>query len=144
MVKLWQVHKLTPGSRSPFDYRDHTEAELDFILEMTALDHPDQGVFIRAGQAPKISKSKLAAAWERVLVGKAHREMIEKWVPPAIANLLKVRWSKQVAPQPVFRPGPAAGSHGAGGPDLNRYTKPGNAVGGEHRPPGEGLQKPRK
>ena len=91
--------------RSPFELLDHTEAELDFILEMFAQDNPDRGKFFRTGQEDPPSRAEVEAAWERVLVGRAHHEMMSKFLPEALREALR-NFDRRSKPQ--FKMGPAA------------------------------------
>jgi hypothetical protein len=64
---------------SPFsrDLLNHTEAELDFILEMYAADHPEKFKFTRPGEEQR-SKAEVRAAWDRVLTGAAQSHALPK------------------------------------------------------------------
>ncbi len=143
MRKLWQVSQIL-GSRSPFDLLDHNEAQLDFILEMYAEDNPDRGTFIRANNQPPLSAAKLAAAWERVLVGDAHRARMERYTPPALAA--KLRDLAKGPPKPVIRRGPAAkdAKYEAPGSTVHRPEGAGHAQGGEPQFRGKAVQPPRR
>ena len=71
--KVWQAAKIQ-GHRDPFGKKllDYTVAELDFVLEMEALDKPDEYVFERGGIASNnahVPHNK--AAWASVLRGTA-------------------------------------------------------------------------
>ena len=62
------------GHRNPFGKAllDYTEAELDFVLEMEALDNPKTHVFQRGGVATDGSHIPvLKAAWASLRSGKA-------------------------------------------------------------------------
>lgn len=83
----------------------HTEVQLDFILEMYALDHPKEARFLRPGKAEPLPSSAIAAAWTRVLDGSALHEMMGKYLPPqALLDKLKNR-SKVMKPRMVKGPG---------------------------------------
>jgi hypothetical protein len=58
------------GHRNPFGkaLRDYTIAELDFVLEMAAIDNPDQYTFSRGGTPAGRSDAPVAmAGWMSVL-----------------------------------------------------------------------------
>ncbi len=75
--KVWRVSQILQMSPFPGDLIDHTEAELDFVLEMYAADHPDQYRFTRNNGAPApLTESERLAAWDRVLVGKAKDKIL--------------------------------------------------------------------
>lgn len=82
LQKLWLASKVI-GKISPFspELMNLTAMQLDFILEMDILDNPDHGTFLRSGQTTLLSGAELAAAWERVLVGKANDEMMRERMP---------------------------------------------------------------
>ena len=113
--KLWQVSRIL-GSRSPFDQDllAHTEAQLDFILEMYAGDNPEAAKFTRPGQSSTdISQAKLDAAWERVLVGSAKAAMMKGRMPSAaVQEILRQRQERIDAMKrhsvPHIRMGPGA------------------------------------
>lgn len=48
---------------------------------MYALDHPDQGKFVRPGARKDMTDSVVAAAWDKVLEGNARHEMMAKRMP---------------------------------------------------------------
>ena len=52
---------------------EHTQAELDFILEMGAKDEPDRFVFLRNGRDSRHDASEAAAAWAAVAANDAQR-----------------------------------------------------------------------
>lgn len=71
--KLWQAAKIQ-GHKNPFGKAllDHTVAELDFVLEMEALDNPKGYVFKRGGVSSDGSHVPEAkAAWASALRGSA-------------------------------------------------------------------------
>lgn len=61
------------GHKNPFSdtLLNLTEAQLDFILEMESIDHPDQLTFSRSGDAPV---TEVKAAWDSVLRGPAKQD----------------------------------------------------------------------
>jgi hypothetical protein len=78
--KLWQVSRLL-GDRSPFDpyILEHNEAQLDFILEMYALENPRRARFIRPGQVTEgLKRSQSQARWVDVLRGPALQEWLSR------------------------------------------------------------------
>ena len=68
---MWLASKIQ-GHRNPFGkpLTEYNHAELDFILEMSAIDDPESYVFHRGGDVP-LSPSQVSAAWFKVLRGKA-------------------------------------------------------------------------
>ena len=56
----------------------HTAAELDFILEMGARDDPDRFSFMRGGRDERRAVPEIAAAWTKVLKGKALEKRLEQ------------------------------------------------------------------
>lgn len=61
------------GHRNPFGkpLADYTTAEMDFVLEMAALDEPDRWTFVRDGQRAGASDvPKARAEWHGVLGGR--------------------------------------------------------------------------
>lgn len=62
------------------------EAELDFCLEMYALDHPKEFKFERPGQVTA-TDSEIRAAWDQVLDGAA-REARQPKMPSAVLKRL--------------------------------------------------------
>jgi hypothetical protein len=72
-LKLWQASKIQ-GHRNPFgkSLLDYTVAELDFVLEMAAIDSPKEYVFKRGEIASDGSHVPAAkAAWVNALRGGA-------------------------------------------------------------------------
>lgn len=67
MVSVIQGHK------NPFrdEIIDLNEAQLDFILEMESIDHPDQLSFKRGSGA---AEPEIKAAWDSVLRGPAKQD----------------------------------------------------------------------
>lgn len=65
---------------SPFsrDLLDLNEAQIDFILEMQAIDDPEHFQFTRTANPKMPSQSEVAAAWERVLIGKAKTGFLDR------------------------------------------------------------------
>ena len=97
---------------SPFslDLLSHTEAQLDFILEMYALDNPERGTFVRAGVEKSMTPVQEAVAWEAVLVGKAHDAMMAPMMPSE-ATLGVLRQMERMS-KPQMRMGPGAKGKG--------------------------------
>jgi hypothetical protein len=63
---------------------NHTEAQLDFILESYAIDNPDDFKFIRSGEEEALPDHMQKAALESVLVGRAHADFMKSFMPPKI------------------------------------------------------------
>lgn len=60
----------------------HNEAQLDFILEMYSIDHPDQLKFERPGRKdPGIQQTEEKVGWANVLIGKALEAYMNKHMP---------------------------------------------------------------
>lgn len=53
---------------------------MDFILEMYALDHPEELEFVRGGVRP-LNEAETAAEWETRLLGRARDAMLEPMLP---------------------------------------------------------------
>ena len=72
--KLWLVAKIQ-GHKNPFspELLRLNVAQIDFVLEMAALDEPDKYHFQRAGRAPA-PKPETTAAWFDALKGDARRK----------------------------------------------------------------------
>lgn len=62
---------------------NHTEAQMDFILEMHALDNSDEFKFIRPGVSEKLTSAESKAAWEQRLLGKAKDSFMRPNMPSA-------------------------------------------------------------
>lgn len=67
--KLWLASKIQ-GHRNPFGkpLTEYNVAQLDFILEMAALDEPDRYSFTRQSETTTTQPQALAA-WSDVLIG---------------------------------------------------------------------------
>lgn len=48
----------------------HTEAQLDFVLEMYSADHPDEFKFMRGSEKEPLTRAEILAEWEKKLIGK--------------------------------------------------------------------------
>jgi len=60
----------------------HNEAQLDFILEMYATDHPDQLKFERVGRKdPGILHTEQQVGWANVLTGRALENYMRRRMP---------------------------------------------------------------
>ena len=70
---------------SPFDpaLKEHTEPQLDFILEMHALDSNGEFTFIRPGVETPISSPASKAEWEQRLLDKAKTDFMAPRMPSA-------------------------------------------------------------
>lgn len=93
---------------SPFDPEllNHTEAQLDFILEKYATEDPRRGTFTRHGKPKPVPQSRIDAAWSKVLVGKANHAMMAGKLPSDA--VLKALREMHAYSKPVFKVGPAA------------------------------------
>lgn len=60
---------------------NHTEAQIDFILESHANDFPDEFKFVRSGEEEPLSDSEYRAALESVLIGSAREEFLKNLMP---------------------------------------------------------------
>lgn len=78
---MWRISRIL--NTSPFDPKllDHTEAELDFILESFALDNPEEFRFVRPGETDKPTPAELHAAMESVLLGTARDSFLAQFMP---------------------------------------------------------------
>lgn len=91
--------------QSPFspDLLKHNEAQLDFILEMYATDHPKEMTFVRPGKVGPAEMPRVAKRWADVLRGKALAEFMAKRMPSeAVLKVLRAR-SQAGAVRPVVR-----------------------------------------
>lgn len=104
MVKLWQASRISGGS--PFNYLDHTRAELDFILEKFAEENPKNGTFIRPGKVAPKSGASVLAEWSQVLVGRAKDAMMSAFTPSKAVLEAAARLSGRM--RPTIVKGPAA------------------------------------
>lgn len=83
--KLWMVSRVLNTSPFSPDLLNHTEAQLDFILEMHAADNPDDFRFVRPGMVTPLPSPEAKAEWERRLIGTAHDRYMHKRMPSAAA-----------------------------------------------------------
>lgn len=60
----------------------HTEMQLDFILEMHALDNPKEFIFERSGNIKPLSEQETLAQWDKVLIGKSWKGFFAGMLPP--------------------------------------------------------------
>jgi hypothetical protein len=65
------------GHRDPFGKKlsEYTTAQLDFVLEMAAVDEPERWVFQRGGEDRKAHAESLAK-WRDALAGRALMEVL--------------------------------------------------------------------
>ena len=78
---------------------EHTAAELDFILEMGALDDPDRYTFLRGGRDLRRAASETRAAWFSVSAGSALAKLMEQdGVADAQRRLAEYRRQQGIAP----------------------------------------------
>lgn len=73
---------------------------------MYAAENPKEGKFVRAGTKPDIAMSTIQAAWERVLVGDGHREMMNTTMKMSDALRERLKTVNQTW-KPVIIAGPA-------------------------------------
>jgi hypothetical protein len=71
------VASVVQGHRNPFGktLAEHTVPELDFVLEMAAIDDPERWTFTRGG-ADKVVRSEAMSRWRDSLAGKALIELM--------------------------------------------------------------------
>lgn len=89
--KLWRASRIL--DLSPFDPQllAHTEPQIDFILEMYAIEHPKEFRFRRAGKLDEgIAVSIAQRDWANVLIGDALRKYLGERMPSA-AVLSRIR-----------------------------------------------------
>lgn len=90
--KLWEVSRIL-GNRSPFDpyILEHTEAQLDFILEMYAKDNPRTRRFVRPGRIEDGTREVMVTkGWADVLTGAALARFMRKRLPSeAVMGMLR-------------------------------------------------------
>jgi len=92
--------------KSPFDPEllNHTEPQLDFILEMYSAEHPAELKFTRPGKPdPELEKIQSQIGWVDVLTGKALDDYLKPRLPSE-ATLEKLR--NTVDSSAVVRMGP--------------------------------------
>jgi hypothetical protein len=70
---------------SPFDSKllNHTNSQLDFILENYAAENSDKFTFVRPGVETLSSSSEISAAWEKRLIGRARDSYLKPKLPSA-------------------------------------------------------------
>jgi hypothetical protein len=84
---------------------DYTVPELDFVLEMAALDEPDRWKFTRVGQEPQTLGAGMIG-WREVLAGEALREFDERTGKArAMQGLARARARTRRNPTGGMRPG---------------------------------------
>lgn len=68
---------MVQGHRNPFGkpLAEHTVPELDFVLEMAALDDPERWKFERAGDG-SVPRSDAMSRWRDSLAGRALTELM--------------------------------------------------------------------
>jgi hypothetical protein len=109
--KLWQVATIQ-GHHNPFlpDLLALNEAQLDFILEMWAVDNPKRGRFVREGKSPGMTEAKARARWADVLRGPALAAYLAQHMPSqAVLQRLRNAGTRRVRPmvrQPAKPPVP--------------------------------------
>ena len=105
MRKLWRTSQVLKVPLFGPDLFAYNEAQLDFILEMYALDHPDEGTFVRPGEEKPLTPVQLAVQWESVLVGRARDAMMAPMMPSE-ATLAALRRMDRLS-RPTVQAGPA-------------------------------------
>ena len=68
---------------SPFspELLQHTEPQLDFILEMYSKDHPDEYEFVRPSKPKPLPSAEILAEWERRLLKQAQEAFWANLLP---------------------------------------------------------------
>ena len=79
--KLWRCSQILHKSPFDEDVLRHTEAQLDFILEMYAADHPDEFKFTRGSDPQPLTRAEMLAAWEGRLLGQEHERFLMPKMP---------------------------------------------------------------
>ncbi|MDA8249169.1 MAG: hypothetical protein M0Z28_08315 [Rhodospirillales bacterium] len=100
--KLWQAAKIQ-GHKNPFGKAliDYNPAELDFVLEMEALDNPREFRFEREGVASDGShNAAVRAAWASALTGRSLAQSLSGIAFDAVA-----RWRARRGGQGGLKPG---------------------------------------
>lgn len=90
---------------SPFnpDLLNHNEAQLDFILEMYASDHPKEMTFVRPGKPNPAQGPQIAKQWADVLRGEALAQFMGARMPSAeVMKVLRAR-TQASAVRPIVR-----------------------------------------
>jgi hypothetical protein len=80
---------------------DHNEAQLDFILEMYARDHPRELRLVRPDRLDaKAASSVNAAAWANVLSGSSYDNYMKDFLPSeaVLSRLRRVQPTVRVHP----------------------------------------------
>lgn len=103
------------GHKNPFspELLALNEAQLDFILEMESIDHPDELTFRRGGEEPI---SNVRAAWNDVLRGKARLDYYGDSLVAALRRVAKMKANKP-------RLGIVRGKKPNAGNPVNRQAK---------------------
>lgn len=83
LKKLWRISRVL-GNISPFSdtVLNHTETQMDFILESYALDNPGDFKFVRSGEEEPLEDHEQKAALEGVLIGRAREDFLKNLLPP--------------------------------------------------------------
>lgn len=102
MVKLWQASRII--GCSPFDLLGHTIPEIDFILEMYALEDSKNGTFTRPGKPKPLPQAEIQAAWSQVLVGAANDERMGRFMPSKETLAAASKLMNQFSPRIVRGP----------------------------------------
>lgn len=79
--KLWQASRVLNTSPFSPELLHHSEVQLDFILEMHALDNPKELVFERTSSEKILSETETLAQWDQVLIGKSKQEFFAGMLP---------------------------------------------------------------
>jgi hypothetical protein len=83
LLKLYQFGKVLKHVRSPFsdDPLAHTEAQMDWLMEMFASEHPEEYEFVRPNRIKPLSAHEKAAKWDVVLQGRAKMDFLKPMMP---------------------------------------------------------------
>lgn len=102
-MKLWRVASTVQKHCDPWHPRllNKTEAQLDFILEQYAKDHPKELKFERPeDQVARDMPQAARVGWTNVLLGKAK----EAFVGKATAIKLPQQWHRAKPQYPIIKP----------------------------------------
>lgn len=100
--KLWLASKILGGHANggPFGkpLSEYSLIEIDFVLEMAAIDEPDRYSFVRNGKVSGVSQiTQDLAEWTKCLEGPAlARHMAATFSPPAWTRRSKPEQSMKV------------------------------------------------
>jgi hypothetical protein len=112
---LWLASKILGGHAAggPFGkpLPEYSTVELDFVLEMAAIDDPERYTFTRGGKVSGVSELvKELADWTKCLEGAAlERYLRNTFTPPA--------WTRRKKPEPSMTVGITRGGKVIGASD---------------------------